>query len=155
MELPIVVPLIAFVEQHVLQALTELGRLGIEDFGVELSFRALAVLGGVVSPEEEGAFSLQISKPREKLGDEEADVGVLGLALEDLVDLVVHPVDQARFRFLDGRGQFGHHRTRVQLAWQELRRFRSCYDRQAREVVNCTIYLPLVGMHEDEVESLS
>lgn len=155
MELPIIVPLVTFVEQHVLQALTELGRLGVEDFGVELASRALAVLGGVVSAEEEGALSLQISQPREKLGDEEADVGVLGLALQDLVDLVVHPVDQAGFRFLDGRRQFGHHRTRVHLAWQELRRFRRRYDREAREVIHCTIYLTLVSMHEDEVESLS
>jgi hypothetical protein len=101
-ELPVIVPLITLVEKHVLQALAELGRGAIKDFRLELASRPLAVLGGPLIAEEEGALILQISQPREKLGDEEADVGVLGLALEDLVDLVVHPVDHARFRFLDG-----------------------------------------------------
>jgi hypothetical protein len=96
MELSEIVPLITFVEKHVFQTLAELCR-GIENFRLELALRLLAVLGGPLISKEESTLLLQISHPREKLSDEKADIGVLGFALQDLVDLVVYPIDHARF----------------------------------------------------------
>ena len=153
-ELSEIVPLITFVEKHIFQTLAELGR-GIEDFRLELAFRLLAVLGGPLISKEEGTLILQISHPREKLSDEKADISILGFALQDFVDLVVHPIDHARFWFLDRWREFGHHLARVHLSWQELRRFWGRHDREASEVINCSIYLSLVAMDEDEVEGLS
>jgi hypothetical protein len=70
-----IVALITFIEKHVFQTLAELGR-GIEDFWLELAFRLIAILRPFISKEED-ALLLQISHPREELGDEKANISIL------------------------------------------------------------------------------